>query len=77
MCIDLPACIRASQIKDAIEQVSCFSGTNKGVGGGGWVREGAGGRGRRVRKKRAMFLLTFTPGTLCLDASAEKNIRFR
>lgn len=41
-----------------------------GVWGWGWT--GAGGWG-----KRALFLLTFTAGTLCLDAPAEKNICFR
>lgn len=50
-CIDLPACDRASQIRDSFERVSCFSGKNEGDGGvGGWG-EGGGGRSRRVRKK--------------------------
>lgn len=71
VCIDLPACIRVFRIRKAIGQVSCFSGRNEGV------VEGEGRR-RRVRgKKRALFLLTFSPGTLRLDASAEKNIEFR
>lgn len=37
---------------------------------------GEGGRGV-WGGKRALFLLTFTAGTLCLDASAEENIWFR
>lgn len=46
-----------------------FLAKMKGLKG---VREGAGGEA-----KGALFLLTFSPGTLCLDASAEKSIQFR
>lgn len=70
--IDLRACVRVSQIRVSFEQV--FLAKMKGMRGdnGKMGEAGAGGGG-----KRALFLLTFTAGTFCLDASAEKNIWFR
>lgn len=58
-CIDLPACVRASQVRDSFEQLFW------------WIKIKKRRRCEEVevREKGLLLLLTFTAGTLCLDAS--------